>query len=571
MPKDLIRDASRRAKVARQKKELAKAGARLLRGEFAPPLTPGRILASLNDEKAPSERSHTTPAVDLLSLVPDDEKTLLVIGGGTAALTWLYTADIPDQLKHVVLIGERGYWSMAAHRLAQPHHILSLPHKKSEKFIDPAAHDADHGILPHEPQSAYVHSHDYQRKLHELETAVVSRMAKEGRSFIAQRGTKVTSIQRSCARRTANAGFDFYIEGHPEALFADRIIVATGAGPARKLSTDLEDMLLAECTGPREHEDASSRILSYNDILSPKAERCRGKRVLVYGGGATAAWAMEVADLVGTPVAWAARNSFEQALIAGPRVGAIIEKSKHLQEISAITHLEYVKTADSNFVKVTLTPKTGEPRTVEVDYIVNCIGQDQYELGQGGLPEVFSDRIRAELKPLCDKDDTAGLGSKCMLGWSSDCGDIMVIGAAQGTFHDSSRTVERPASPSKFIPRSGQVPITIGGVTSTVYALTNYMPFFQNPDSGKVRLESLNLQVMNATQLAVYFTAAYPDASPELIDKAVTEFIARRKETEFGLNDYQTVSFMVEVFGQLPQEAIEDDPLAPPTAIEINP
>lgn len=68
-------------------------------------------------------------------------KVLVVIGGGTAALTYLYTQDIEKEYSHVLILGDRGYWGTAAHRLAQPHHIFAMPHEPSYEFIDPAEHD----------------------------------------------------------------------------------------------------------------------------------------------------------------------------------------------------------------------------------------------------------------------------------------------------------------------------------------------------------------------------------------------------------------------------------------------
>ena len=481
--------------------------------------------------------------------IPEGEKVLVVVGGGTAALTYLYTQDIPAEYTHIVILGDRGYWETAAHRLAQPQHILALPYTPSDEFVDPAKHDEEGGIFPHESRSAYTHSHDFQERLGQFEEKTLESLSAQGKKVFIARHAKVNKIERI---ETSLFGLAIQEAGMP--IFANQVIVASGAGPARKLPPDMQTSLASSLASDATKAPLKTdeKILSYSDILSPVAEKCRDKDVLVYGGGATAAWAMEVATLTAKPVAWVAKSGFELAISAGPRVNAIIKRTRQVQIHGSIDAVAYDAPSATGEQKIlvkvsSLTPGGSvETNYFHVDYLINCIGQEPYE--PGGLPEIISSSLKSELTPYLDKNFVTGTEQPCMLGWASPKGDFMIIGAAQGTYYDRERPMPRKSSVSEYLPISGQVPITIGGVVSSVCALTNYMPITQNPKTGEITVKSLNLHVMNATQLATYFTASFPEAKAAEVNKAVADFIAERTRTDFGLAKERLSEFLLEHF-----------------------
>ena len=476
--------------------------------------------------------------------IPPSGKVLVVVGGGTAALTYLYTAEIEEQYTHVLIVGDRGYWGMAAHRLAQPHHIFALPHAPSDEFVDPAKRDKERGITPLDSHSAYVHSHDYQDRVLELEEATISALQKKGKHVFVMR-ERVKTIERS-----TSSTFTLNTECN-KPIIANKVVVATGAGPERRLEPHLQECLRSSLGGIKTSAEVNERILTYTDILMPNVEKCSGKKVLIYGGGATAAWAMEVAAKSAQPLAWVGRSGFQLAVSAGPRVNEIIMKSREVQVAGTIESITYVAGSDSEEGKllIKITGPDGKKEYL-VDYLFNCIGQEPYE--PGGLPGIICPTIKSELMPHMDKNIVTGTEERCMLGWSSKCGDFIIIGAAQGTYYDDNNKLKRPKAVSEYIPFSGQVPITIGGVVSSVCALTNYKPFKQDPKTGYTVACSLNLQVMNATQLAVYFTASYPSAPANFVNKAVKDLIAERSKTDFGLSPEQMETFMRNHFGYIP-------------------
>ncbi|OEH45496.1 Ferredoxin--NADP reductase [Legionella parisiensis] len=504
-------------------------------------LSTDKSTASKDGKTEISTSSKTTVgSIEDFQMSAKTGKVLVVIGGGTAALTYLYTQDIEKEYSHVLILGDRGYWGTAAHRLAQPHHIFAMPHEPSYEFIDPAEHDQTKKVLPHQPMSAYVHSHDYQSRLIELEKATVESLRTKGKQVFIASKERVKNIERE--KDDGHLKIET-LSGH--SLDVDKIIIATGAGPARTLEENLQKGLSTP--------DARARVLNYTDILTPGVEKCKDKTVLVYGGGATAAWAMEVAALTAKPVAWVGRSGFELAIEAGPRVNAIIVNSRSVQLTGVITSISYVagdKDQDGKLL-IEVSEKENEPpkHKFTVDYLFNCIGQEPYELG--GLPEIISDGLKDEITPYFDKNCVTG-EKGCKLGWSTAKNDLFIIGAAQGTYYNKSKTMPTSPTVSSFLPRSGQVPITIGGVVSSVCALTNYMPISQDPVTLKATVSSLNVNVMNATQLAVFFTVSYPSASPEKINQTVMDLVNERSNTDFGLSPERFEEFLYERFGALP-------------------
>jgi hypothetical protein len=490
--------------------------------------------------------------------IPADKDVLVVVGGGTAALTYLYTQELESKYSHIVILGDRGYWGVASHRLAQPHHILALPHERSHDFIDPAEHDAIHKILPHEDKSAYVHSRDYQSRLVQLEDATVKALIEKGKKVFVAKRAQVKQIERG-----TQLALQVQIDQINLPLIANKVIMATGAGPARKLAPELQKSLDASAAklqsvdpkasnDPKDsnnnttHSSASvdNRIFNYTDTLTSVSENAKGQDVIIYGGGATAAWAAEVAQLKARKlVAWIAKSGFDEAINAGPRVGAILDRTKEAQIQGKVDDVRYVDVSGQRKLAVTVSstrPGSATPPTEYiVDYLFNCIGQEQYEKNEGGLPEILR-----EMNPYLDINNVSGQKDPSMLGWKNNQDDVLIIGAAQGTYYHKDKKVDRGVAVSSFIPRSGQVPITIGGVVSTVCAMTNYMPVVQDPETREISLVSLNLHVMNATQLAAYFSGLFPRARAVQVSNAVTALISARSQTEFGLSDDQLENFM---------------------------
>lgn len=414
------------------------------------------------------------------------------------------------------------------------------------EFVDPSEHDARQNILPHEERSAYAHSTEYQKRLSDLGERTVDRLRGEGRKVLVASTVSADMIERDGEQRyllKTNQG---------QFMTANKVVVATGPAPARKLEPKLLPASSRSSTGGK--VDAHPKLLSYNDILTPRvAGRIKGKDLLIYGGGPTAAWAMEVAQLHANSCTWVGRNGFEAAEAAGPRVGAILESTRSVQvkgELEAVAYLDLDKAPKERRLRVNVsipTPHGGNSiRTLDVDFIVNSIGQDAYS--EGGLHDLLSPDIRRELQPVPDRDRVTGLPD-AMLGFGTPSGDLQIIGSAAASYQDKANGLSKGPLASETLPRSAQVGITAGGVVASVAALTNHMPFRQDLSTGEFQITGLNVHVMNATQLAVYFTGEFPDAPAAVINTAVRDFLNLRSKTEFGLPDLQVKEFLQVRFG----------------------
>lgn len=473
---------------------------------------------------------------------------LVVIGGGTAALTYLYTETFSENIKHIIILGDHGYWAKASHRLAQPHHILALPNEKSHPFIDPAKHDLERQVHPHQHHSAYVHSTAYQARLEKLRSDTYERLKDLGIQVTAVREAWVEAIGQKVSGQ-----YSLRIKGLKRLVMADKLVLATGAGPARKLPQELRESLYHSSVtffgeDPEKIQDEMAlRVLNYTDILSENAERVLEKRVLVYGGGATAAWAMEVTELNAVPVGWVAKSGFDDAEKAGPRVEAIIKRTRIIQSHALITNIILDHDENGFCLKVTIeNQRTSKCNDYHIDYLVNCIGQEAY--GTDGLPDIIAPGICQTLTPLLDINDMNGTGQLSKIGWQSDDRRFVILGSAQATYYRKDLKTPSYSSVSDFIPRSGQVPITIGGTVSSVLALTNYMPFSQDTKNLDIKWLSLNIHILNATQLAAYFTICFKDTPAAEINTAVKAFISARAETEFGLSQEDLSRFFRHFF-----------------------
>jgi hypothetical protein len=224
-----------------------------------------------------------------------NDKVLVIVGGGTAGLTYLSTAEIDPKYTHVVILGGQGYWSKASHRLAQPAHILALPHQTSAEFIDPAAHDESNQISPLDPRSAYMHSQDYQYQLKKLEDFTCDSLRQSGRQIYIAREITVQKIDVD----DSDSQYWLKTAQLDRPIFANKLVVASGAGPGRKLP---QNVFSNTSVSENEKSIEAAHIVSYTDILIPEiAEKIRGKEVIISGGGPTAAGQLRCANRLQSP------------------------------------------------------------------------------------------------------------------------------------------------------------------------------------------------------------------------------------------------------------------------------
>ncbi len=498
--------------------------------------------------------------IDFCKSARSTHKMLVVVGAGTAAWTYLRTCQLDPDISHIMVLGNRGYWSKVTHRLAQTEHLLALPDEQSAPYIDPELLNQAAGIAPTDTRSAYMDSTAYQATMDSFAETTVKLLTARGLDIYFDCKAEITHIDRD---PRAPHAFSIKLNGVTQSIPADQIIIATGAGPERHLTQELYDGLYRSCSNPDERHMARSRVLGYTDALADTAhDRLTGKDILIYGGGATAAWVAEMAESTGTPCAWVAKNGFGAALTAGPRVESILARTKGIQAHATITHIAFAaKAGEEGKLMVSLAYATGETRTVVTDYLVNSIGQDQHKYGLDALSMILSPGLCHELNPVVDMNHNSGdTHEHDQVAWATPCKSLMVIGAAQSSFYQPDSTSTRSSlSVSRILPKGGQVAVTLPGVVASVCALTNYMPISQRSKTGVCKLIGLNLNLLNATQLAVYFTVMFPDAPYSVVNNAVDSLIAERRRTHFGLSDEAIHLFTQLLFADFTEDPHADD------------
>lgn len=113
-------------------------------------------------------------------------------------------------------------------------------------------------------------------------------------------------LPQDAVAKEFNSGFELSVEyeGLATSIWADKVDICTGPGPMRKLSTSNDDRQLLE----------SKERIVYGDSFY-NFQDMKGEEVLVYGGGSTAAWAVEHAIRAGVSrVDWFARPVGQEAL-----------------------------------------------------------------------------------------------------------------------------------------------------------------------------------------------------------------------------------------------------------------
>jgi hypothetical protein len=91
---------------------------------------------------------------------------------------------------------------------------------------------------------------------------------------------------------------------------------------------------------------------------------------------------------------------------------------------------------------------------------VNCIGQDAYEKDRHH--DVLSSTIKDDIVPILDKNQVSGRADT-VLAFGTRDGYLEIIGAAAASYYDTARKLKPDRSVREHLPRSGRVPITIGG------------------------------------------------------------------------------------------------------------
>ena len=190
-------------------------------------------------------------------------------------------------------------------------------------------------------------------------------------------------------------------------LQCERAIFCTGVGPEMDLTASGVTFWNYP-TGPRVTLNETTTALKA--IAQPNAS-FRGQSVLVYGGGATAAWVAEIAIANGAKdVRWVAERGFEGANPGG-RNNEVMALTKDVRRNGKIKTIKYMGdlASGSGLEAVLALPDTGKSEVWKSDRIIAATGSNP--LASTGILSVLG-LLYQELQPVhrgggffaCDSD-----------------------------------------------------------------------------------------------------------------------------------------------------------------------
>lgn len=465
-------------------------------------------------------------------------KLRVIIGRGTATEVFRATRSPDGYL--TILIGDRGLWASQGpqRRMGQPPHLLALPKRPVPAFQ--AADGRTHRGL-----RRFIDVHTYQSELEALSLSNDYQAFNSGGFDFHLANCTVQSVSRSAGKMVVQT------QNPALTIEADQVIIATGIGPQRKPDFPYpQNAPLLDGRYPRVIEG-----LSYLNDPGPEDQD-----VMVYGGGATAAW---IADLVYTKcksMIWAARSNFNLAELPGHRNYMILQQGReeNLMRLGRVTGISYVKplplscsmqangaSAAQPKLFVYMTLNNGSEVVYRVDQFIYALGGDQD--ADGSIRKLLSPSLLADIRPVTDKNRVLG-GDDGVIAWATNDEKLMIIGAATYNFTPSNAVPKSPA-PMSSLPRNAQVPDGIAVIISSISALNNFMPI-QQSSSGQVIECNLNLNTCDRNQLAAYLTIFHEELSPQGVEAVVAEVISYRADpwtvpvqaqgrNDFGITEQQ--------------------------------
>jgi len=466
--------------------------------------------------------------------------TTIVIGMGISAVAYLRSIDRP--LGRTYAMGGPDLWNRLDrhHAMGQPRQLLTgnlLGNRPTDRNFSRSP-------TPGTFLSAGIFA-----------DAMVSHLAETG--TLTMPGTLVTSITKPGGMYTVG----FRSDGRDHEIQCDNVIIATGPGEERPLTS--ADNRELEINVSR----SGGRIVHGNDFMSPTwsmpGGRSReGATVIVYGGSATAAWVVELAEMRRMNVvlwftrvgnggdAWNPTVRFEQAFPAG---GRNTEVQRDFEDRRKVLKLMNVQNSGStNALLLTFENQQGAEETLPADLLVYALGAEHTVTA--GVGRMLKSPLRDAMVPFYDRNYALS-GTPSILAVGTPDGSLMIVGSAMNSvagfgrqagmmqYRDPQRALRDLQPYSRIadsLPSAARPAEGIAMVMAGVEALNSYMPVtpgrrrvtYTTPRGrNRVRIVEfewdINFNTSNRTQLAAYI-AQTTDLSPLAANIAVSLLVRLR-------------------------------------------
>ena len=488
-------------------------------------------------------------------------KTTLIIGTGISAAAYL--ASMARQLGRVRVLGGPHLWERMApnHQMGQPSSLL-----RGNLLRGSRAHETP-------ARSGFMSSKAFEQLVTEQIHI---------HSYCQFPGSMVTGIIR-----TSSNGYNYRLvveyEGERYFFFCHNLIIASGPGPGRPLMVG-EDGRVEVATS-----EYGGHIVGGNDFMSPDwrkpwEDSNAGKHVAVYGGSATAAWAVELAAIRGMQVscwftrpgdggddaAYDVRARFREAFPAGGRNTEVEADYAEVRTVAQLVKVELVRLGTGSLLALKFAPRRGAPYWQVVDLLVYALGAAH--TARSGIRAMLHRDIQESLVAYYDRNFAVS-SQPSLLAIGTEDRSLMIVGSAmssaagfggtdlaiQGDPSKRMATLAKYADLSSTLPPAARPTEGIAMVMASIEALNHYMPATPVPYSGELYLTpegrltlhtthfqwDINFNTSNRTQLAAYL-AQTTDLEPFAANLAVALIVFLRGKNVFGLTGEQ-VEVIVQV------------------------
>jgi ribosomal protein S16 len=392
-------------------------------------------------------------------------------------------------------------------------------------------------------------------------------------------GSLVTSVRREGTKYAV--GYLFGYQRHQ--LIVDKVVIACGTGPARVPMVGRNGDIEVNVDGTQGHVVGGVEFLS-GDWHMPHGANPMGSTVAVYGGSATASWAVEAARMRGMSVvlwftrpgtgahAWDPGERFREAFPDGGRNSTVRDECRNIRVVRQLTALS-VGPGANNRPGVLLRLKDEGGRIIfrQVDLLVYALGQAHGE--EQGIRAILSQEIQQSLVAFYDRGRALGQNAALLAVGTWDK-SLMIVGSAMSSvggfdprnldaYRDKPEHVDlvRYTEIAKWLPRAAQPTEGVAMLTAAMEALNDYMP--ARPTGLVFGHYSpftwdINFNTSNRNQLAAYLSYT-TDLRASAVNLAVALIVRLRALNTFGLTD-EEVAAIVLAAGRAPAEILNQDP-----------
>jgi len=227
------------------------------------------------------------------------------------------------------------------------------------------------------------------------------------------------------------------VSSHP--VF-DNVIIAVGPGPARPLMAGDDGKLAVDVQSMGGHVIGGTEFMSPTWTMPGKGG---AGIVAVYGGSATAAWAVELAILRRMHVtlwftrsgegkdAWNVEKRFSEAFPPGERNTGVERETKDVRKVLKLKDVRFHKLKiASSFVMLELLDERGMTVLHPVDLLVYALGSAH--AANAGLQQMLAKELLSSLVPFYDRN--FAISSKpALLGVGTTDRSLMIVGSAMSS------------------------------------------------------------------------------------------------------------------------------------------